>query len=220
MQPAATARALPRHLCCKRTRAVLMIQDQTSLDAVLPSNSQPQVLSRPPASSRDVQVMPDNFGNVFAPHSTVPCSPALQGSQEKPRKVRCRARAGAAAPSRAEPPDMQPLPGAERQHRRVTGTRQDANSCLQMGLGRDNAGGEDKGTKDGALGEHTSLPKLAGSRQRAVLPLQQHGESWPNPGGCASDAAHLRCLQVPQLAQASAHAGQNAPIPVQGLPIL
>lgn len=53
------------------------------------------------------------------------------------------------------------------------------NSCLQMGLGRDNKGREDredKGTKDRALGEHTSLPKLAGSRRRADLPLQQHGE--------------------------------------------
>lgn len=74
---------------------------------------------------------------------------------------------------------MQPLPGAEWPCSCVC-TRQDVNSCLQMGLGRDNKGREDredKGTKDGALGEHTSLPKLAGSRQRADLPLQQHGEN-------------------------------------------
>lgn len=58
MQPAATARALPRHLCCKRIRAVLVIQDQTGFIAVLPSNSQPHDFSRPPASSRDVWVMP------------------------------------------------------------------------------------------------------------------------------------------------------------------
>jgi len=89
--------------------------------------------------------------------------PSAVGRAGRARKERWQARAGAAAPGRAEPPDPLPLPGVGRQRRRVAGTRRGTNSCLQTGLDSDNAGRDDKGTKDGALGEHTFLPRQAAS---------------------------------------------------------
>lgn len=59
---------------------------------------------------------------------------------------------------------------------------------------RDNGGWEDKGTKDRALGEYTSLPKLARSRLQPIfLPLEQHQhrENTAKLGGCTYDAVHL-----------------------------
>lgn len=62
---------------------MLVIQDQTGFVALLPSNSQPCILSSPPASSRDIRAMLDNFRKVFALHPMVPQNPVLQGGQEK-----------------------------------------------------------------------------------------------------------------------------------------
>lgn len=103
----------------KRTWSVLAIQDQTSFVTLPPPNSQPHILSSPPATSRDAWVTSKKYL-----HCTPGCHTAmLQNSQEKP---------DAGQGKGLQPPAEQShrTHRVEQQRRHATGTRQDANFCL------------------------------------------------------------------------------------------